>query len=146
VITDILFLCIQLFRGKEVCLLKDHRILPLILCSVQRDLLFCRNRTQNVDFPYHVGPSIIHLNGCYNLTSVLKAQVKMTIVLCNWLIYTRTGRTFCYLYFVSWSMIFHKSYPQDLWLLIHRRPRPFSVFSFYLCVLSSEAARLNTRL
>ena len=54
--------------GIEVRSLKHHRIPPFNRCSVQRELRFYRKRTQNVDLPVSVGPAIIPVNGCLNLT------------------------------------------------------------------------------
>ena len=57
--------------GIEVRSLKHHGILPSNSCSVQREPRICRKRTLNVDLPDLVGPSIIQVNVCLNMTSVL---------------------------------------------------------------------------
>ena len=56
--------------------------------------MFCRKRTQNVELPVPVGPAIIQLNGCLNLTSALLGLVEMTLSPRNRLIYTQRVRTY----------------------------------------------------
>ena len=59
--------------GIEVRSLKLYRIPSLIRCSEQRELSFCRKRTQNVALPDPVGYALIQVNWCLNLTSALIA-------------------------------------------------------------------------
>ena len=66
---------------------------PLNRCSVQRELRFCRKRTQNLDLPDPVGPAIIQVNECLNLTSAIIALVEVTPSPRNRLIYTQRVRT-----------------------------------------------------
>ena len=80
--------------GIQVRSLKHHRITLMNRCSVERKLRYCRKRTQNVNLPDAVGPAIIQVNGCLNLTSVLIALDKMTLSPRNLLIYTRKVRTY----------------------------------------------------
>ena len=63
-------------EGMEVRSLKHHRIPSLNRFSVQRELSFCRKRTQNVDLPDPVVSTTIQVNGFLNLTSALIALVK----------------------------------------------------------------------
>ena len=91
--------------GIEVRSLKHHWIPPLNRCSVQRELRFCRKRTQNVDLPDPVRSAMIHVNGCLNLTSVLIALVEMTLSPRNRLIYPRRVQTNYRLSDGAWNMI-----------------------------------------
>ena len=87
--------------GIEARSLANHSIPPSNLCSVQRELSFCSRRTQNDDLSEPVGPAIIQVNGCLNLTSVLIALVEMTLSQRHLLIYTRTELKYYRLYVAS---------------------------------------------
>ena len=128
------------FVGTEVRSIKQQITSPLNLCSVQRDLRFCGNHTQNVDLTDPVGPAIIQINRYLNLTTVLVVKVKITIVLRNRVIYIRTARTYCHLYDAYWRMKFYKPLPQFLWLSTQRRSRPFK-FDLFIFVNCHDAVR-----
>ena len=70
--------------------MKHQRIPPLFRCSVQRKLMFCRKRTQNVDLSDPVCPAIIQANVCLNVTSALIALDEMSLSPRHLLRYTRT--------------------------------------------------------
>ena len=74
--------------GIDVVSQKHHRNHILNRRSVQRELVFCRKRTQNVVFPDSVGSAIIKVNGCLNLTFAPIALDEMTHSARNQFIYT----------------------------------------------------------
>ena len=118
--------------GIEFCSLKHHRIPPLNRCSVRRDLSFCRKLTQNFHLPDPIGPIIMHVNQCLNLTSALIAPVEMTLSPRNPLIYTGRVQKNYRLSDGAWKSIFCRFCPRVLSLLIHKHRR-FSFVSSYRC-------------